>query len=57
MADIDEFIARTIALNIERGDVVPERHFDGLRRPEHEPADPRMQPVGADHQVGLTRGA
>ena len=56
MAEIDEFVARPIALDLERGDVITERHLEPRIGPEHQLADARMQAVGADDQVGLTRG-
>ena len=57
VAEIDEFVARPIALDLERGDVITERHFDPRVGPEHKLADARMQPVRADDQIGLTRGS
>ena len=55
VADGDEFIARAIALDLERGDVITERDFEPRFGPEHQPADARMQPVRANHQIDLAR--
>lgn len=49
--DINVLVARAIMLRLERRDDVPEVLFDLLLRPEGEPADIRMQAVGADNKV------
>jgi hypothetical protein len=56
MADIDEFIARSIALDRKRGDVIAKRDFERGLGAERKLADTRMQPVGADDQVDCARG-
>src|SRR5262249_42718183 len=57
VAEVDEFVPRTIALNLERGGVITEWHLDPRTRPAHTPPDARMRPIGANRQTGLTRGS
>ena len=53
MGDIDELVARPIARELERSDVVAKRNLERCLGPERELADARMQPVGADKEVDL----
>src|SRR5262249_39626395 len=55
VADIDEFVTRTIARDLERGGLITEGNLDPRIRPKHQLADARMQAVGANHEVGLSR--
>jgi hypothetical protein len=56
VADIDEFIARPIALDLVHRDVITEWDFEPCFGPEHELAEARMQPVGADDRIDFARG-
>ena len=57
VADVDEFVARPIPFDLERGDVVTERDFERCLGSERELADARMQAVGADDQIDLARSS
>ena len=45
------FVARTVATDLERRDRVTELLFELTLRTECEPANLRMQTIGADHQI------
>lgn len=55
MADVDELVARPIALDLECGHVIAECHFEVLLRPERQLAHARMQPVATDDQIDIAR--
>ena len=57
MAEIDEFIARPIPLDLERCDVITQWDFEVCLRTERERPDARMQSVGANDQIDLALGS
>jgi hypothetical protein len=55
MTDEDELVARPVAVGLERGNMVAERGFEIRFGPEHQTADARMQAVGADDEIDLSK--
>ena len=53
----DELVAGAIALDLESGYDDPEVVLEALLGTERQPAHPRVQAVGADHEVELPPGA
>ena len=49
--DVNFLVARPIASDFECGDHVAELFLEAMLRPKGQPADRRMQTVGADQQV------
>ena len=45
------FVARTVATDLERRDGIAELLLELMLGPECEPANIRMQTIGADHQI------
>src|SRR5215471_1872230 len=55
MADVNEFVARSIPHGLECRHAITKRHLEGQLRSESDTPDPGMQPVRANDQVHVAR--
>src|SRR5262249_27969688 len=55
VAHVDEFVARTVTVDLEGGDLVIERDLVLRFRSKRKRADTRVKAVGADDEVGIAR--